>query len=120
DAPAEHRREGLRDRGLPGAGRPEEEDRAPAVDRGTELAKSFLGQDETVERLADLVEGDLHAADGLRANAIAVRGLRDRRGPAAGVRGERFARPLLALRGGRVVRGRRRRAPVALDLDAAV
>src|SRR5207245_7469019 len=81
DAPAEHRREGLRDRGLPGAGRPEEKDRAPAVDRGTELAKSLLRKDEMVERFTDLVEGDLHAPDGLCANAIDVRGQWDWRRP---------------------------------------
>src|SRR5439155_11256299 len=56
DAAAEHRGKGLRDRGLAGAGRPEEEDRAPAVDGGAELPERLLRKDEVRERLAYLVE----------------------------------------------------------------
>src|SRR5439155_781064 len=81
----EHRGEGLRDRRLAGAGRPEEEDRPPAVDGGTELPERLLRKDKVRERLAYLVEGDLKAANGLGTNAIHVR--RERHGSGADVAG---------------------------------
>src|SRR5437867_904955 len=117
DAAAQHRGERLRDRGLPGAGGTKEKDRAPAVDRGAELAQRLLREYEMRQRLANLVEGDLHAADGLGANAIDVRGERHRSGSDVPVLGERFARTLLTLRRDDVDVRRSGHPRAALHLD---
>src|SRR3989441_6497068 len=81
DVPLEERRKRLRDRRLSGAGRAEEEDRSPAVDRGSELAQRAIGKHEVAERLLELLHRDLEAAHGLRAHAADVRAERHRRGP---------------------------------------
>src|SRR5207237_3197320 len=117
DAAAEHRGKGLRDRGLAGARRPEEEDRPPAVDGGTELPERLLRKDEVRERLANLVEGDLKAADRLGTNTIHVRRERHRSRADVADLCERLASSFLALRRDDVHVRRRGHARAALDLD---
>jgi len=69
------------------------------------------------ERLADLVERDLQAADGLGTNAVDVRRERYRRRTDVAVLRERLTRALLAFRCDDVYVGRRSHAGAALDLD---
>ena len=70
-----------------------------------------------LQRFANLLEGDLHAADGLRTNAIHVRGQRNRRCAYIAVLAERFPRALLAFRRDDVDVRRRGHTRAALDLD---
>ena len=93
----QERGERLRDRGLSGAWRAEEEDRSAAVDGRTELTERPLGKDEVRERLPQRLERDLHVADRLRPHPRDVRGERHRRGADVAVPVHRFLRAFGAL-----------------------
>jgi hypothetical protein len=87
------------------------------IERPLLIAGRLLGKHEVLERLADLIEGDRQAPDGLRTNAIDVRRERDRGSADVAVLGERLARALLAFCGDDVDVRRGRGARAALDLD---